>query len=253
MPLSHFLIPADIPLKPQTTITLAGQEAHHLLHVRHLGPGDLVNLIDGYGRIAKAKIIWANGGQAGLNIIEVWRQQGDCLPIKLIVALLKGNHMDWVVEKATELGVQSIYPVITEHTVVKLDNKKAGRRLGRWEEIARQALKQCRGGLLPAIYPLVSLKDALKRSPCDGAKVLLWESERLRSLYSAWKNQAKATPITIVVGPEGGLSPKEVLACRDTGFISATMGPRILRSETAAIAAVAALAAYMLSDHLEKI
>ncbi len=246
--LSRFLISPDSPLKAQGTITLAGREAHHLIHVRHLGPGDLVELIDGSGRVARARVIWIDRRQVGLDIIEIQRQEDDCLPIELIVALPKKNRMDWIIEKATELGVQTIRPVVTEHTVVKLDNKRAERRLERWKEIARQALKQCRGGLPPVIYPLLPLKQSLDNGPGAGAKLLLWESERLQTLYSAWRDQAKAIPVTIIVGPEGGLSKEEVVICRDAGFIPATMGLRILRSETAAIGAVAALAAYMLSD-----
>ena len=248
MSLSCFLIPVGTPLEKRGTVILTGREAHHLLHARHLGPGSFVRLIDGFGRVAKAEVVWAKGSQAGLNIMEVRRQQKDCLPIELIVALLKGNRMDWMIQKATELGVQSIHPVISRYTVVKVDNEKAGRRLGRWKEIARQALKQCRGSLLPAIYPPVPLKEALEKIPHAGAKILLWESERLRSLFSAWRDQARALPAIIVVGPEGGLSREEVLACKNAGFLSATMGLRTLRSETAAIGAVAALAAIMLSD-----
>jgi 16S rRNA (uracil1498-N3)-methyltransferase len=216
-----------------------------------LGPGSLVELIDGSGVVAKAKIIRVNGAEAGLQIMEVSEQQNDCLPINLIVALLKGDRMGWMIQKATELGVQTICPVITQHTVVKIYAKKTGRHLVRWKEIAGQALKQCRGNLAPTIHPVVSLKEILGKVSYAGAKILLWESEKKRSLFSAWRDQGNVTPVTVIVGPEGGLSREEILACKREGFSTATMGKRTLRSETAAIGAVAALAAMMTSG-LEK-
>jgi 16S rRNA (uracil1498-N3)-methyltransferase len=252
MSLARFLISSDALSRAQGTLTLTGREAHHLTHVRRLGPGSLVKLIDGSGLVAKAKVIQVNGTEVGLHIMEVLEQQNDCLPIKLIVALLKGDRMGWMIQKATELGVQTICPIITRHTVVKVDAEKTGRYLVRWKEIARQALKQCKGSLVPTIYPVVSLKEALEKVSYARAKILLWESEKRRSLFSAWRDQGNATPVAVIAGPEGGFSSEEILACKGAGFSTATMGTRTLRSETAAIGAVAALAAMMTSDLEEK-
>ena len=215
------------------------------MRVRRLGPGSLVELIDGSGMIVKAKVIRVNGTEVGLHIVEVLEQQNDCLPIMLIVALLKGNRMGWMIQKVTELGVQTICPVITRHTVVKIAAEKTGRHLVRWKEAARQALKQCKGSRVPTICPAVSLEEALKKVSYARAKILLWESEKTCSLFSAWKDQGNATPVAVIAGPEGGFSREEILACRRAGFSTATMGTRTLRSETAAIGAVAALAAMM--------
>jgi len=222
-----------------------------LTHVKRLGPGDLVELIDGSGILAKAKIISINRPEVGLQIVEVSKQLNDCLPINLIIALLKADHMGWIIQKATELGVQTIYPVITQHTVVKVNPEKTDRYLVRWKKIAGQALKQCRGNFMPNIYPVISLEDALGKVPCAGAKILLWESEKKRSLFTAWKDQKNAIPVTVITGPEGGFIREEIIACKEAGFNTATMGIRTLRSETAAIGSVAALATMMTSD-LEK-
>jgi len=221
-----------------------------LTRVRRFGPGSLVELIDGSGMLAKAKIIRINRVGVGLQIMEVSKQLNDCLPINLIVALLKGDRMGWMIQKATELGIQTICPVITQHTVIKIDTEKTGRHLVRWKEIAKQALKQCRGSFVPTIHPVVSLEEALEKVPYASAKILLWESEKNRSLFSAWGDQGNATPVTVIAGPEGGFSRKEILSCRGAGFFTATMGTRTLRSETAAIGAVAALAAMMTCKRL---
>jgi 16S rRNA (uracil1498-N3)-methyltransferase len=251
MSLARFLISSDILSRAQSTLILKGGEAHHLTHVRRLGPGSLVELIDGSGVIAKAKVTRINGTEVGLNIVEVSERQNDCLPIKLIVALLKRDRMGWIIQKATELGVQTICPVITQHTVVKVDAEKTGRHLARWKEIARQALKQCKGSHVPTIYPVVPMEEALKKVSYAGAKILLWESEKTCSLFSAWRDQGNATPVTVIAGPEGGFSKKEILACKGAGFSPVTMSRRTLRSETAAVGAVAALSAMMTSG-LEK-
>jgi len=251
MSLARFLISSDVLSRAQSTLILTGREAHHLTHVRRLGPGSLVELIDGSGVIAKAKVIRANGTEVDLHIMEVSEQQNDCLPIKLIVALLKGDRMGWMIQKATEFGVQTIHPVITQHTVVKVDTEKTSRHLVRWKEIARQTLKQCKGSRVPTIYPVVSLREALEKASYARAKILLWESEKTCSLFSTWRDQGNATPVAVIAGPEGGFSRKEILACKGAGFSPATMSRRTLRSETAAIGAVAALSTMMTSG-LEK-
>ncbi|MEA3385799.1 MAG: 16S rRNA (uracil(1498)-N(3))-methyltransferase [Thermodesulfobacteriota bacterium] len=250
MSIARFLISSDTLSRTRSTLTLTGREAHHLTHVRRLGPGSLIELIDGFGAVAKAKIIRVNRTGVDLHIVEVSEQQNDCLPINLIVALLKGDRMAWMIQKATEFGVQTIYPVITQHTVVKVDIEKTGRHLVRWEEIAGQALKQCKGSLVPTICPVVSLEKALEKVSYAGAKILLWESEKKRSLFSAWRDQGNNIPVVVIVGPEGGFSREEILACQGAGFSTATMGRRTLRSETAAIGAVAALAAMIQSGRV---
>ncbi len=251
MSLARFLISSDVLSRAQGALTLTGREAHHLMCVRRLGPGSLVELIDGSGAVAKAKIIRVNGTEVGLQIMDVLEQQNDCLPINLIVALLKGDRMGWMIQKATELGVQTICPVITQYTVVKVDVEKTGRQIVRWKKIAGQALKQCRGSRVPTIYPAVSLEGALEKVSYAKAKILLWESEKKRSLFSAWRDQGNATPVAVIAGPEGGFSREEILACKGAGFFTATMGTRTLRSETAAIGAVAAMAAMITCKRLQ--
>jgi 16S rRNA (uracil1498-N3)-methyltransferase len=163
----------------------------------------------------------------------------------LVVAMLKANRMSWMIQKATELGVKAIYPVITHYSVIKVDTEKASTYLNRWKSIALQSLKQCRGNFLPIIHSPDSLERTLKKVSCAKAKIVLWEQEKKRSLFSAWNEQGNDIPVSIIAGPEGGFSREEITACRDAGFSSATMGKRTLRSETAAIGAVAAITAIM--------
>jgi 16S rRNA (uracil1498-N3)-methyltransferase len=242
---ARFLISPYVLSGSRGTFTLTGREAHHLTHVKRFGPGDRVELVDGSGIVAEAKIVWINRSEVGLQIVEVSKQPNDCLPINLIVALLKADRMGWMIQKATELGVQAIYPVITQHTVIKVDPEKISRYLVRWNDIAGQALKQCRGSIIPTIHAVTPLGNALGKIPCAGAKILLWEEEKKRSLFSAWRDQKNTIPVTVITGPEGGFVRDEIVTCKKAGFNTATMGIRTLRSETAAIGAVASLAAIM--------
>ncbi|HID98232.1 MAG TPA: 16S rRNA (uracil(1498)-N(3))-methyltransferase [Thermodesulfobacteriaceae bacterium] len=242
MALPRFFVSSDVFLNGSTEISLTGSEVRHMIRVLRLARGAEVKLLDGRGGLATAYIVSVSGGEVRLAIDEVYGTVNDLLPLALVCAVLKGSRMDMLIQKAVEFGAAVIRPVITERTVVKLDRKARNNRLVRWREIARQALKQCRGVFLPEIYPVSGLGEALNL-PDMKVKIVLSESETDRSLLGAWKEQGWGEPIALLVGPEGGFTHEELETVRGAGFIGATMGRKILRAETAAIGAAGVVAA----------
>jgi len=216
---------------------LRGPAFHHLAHVLRVRAGDVLTLFDGRGREAEARVVRLWEDELLVQVGEVRQPARPPVAVALIVALLKGEKMDWVVQKATELGVARIVPVATEHGVVKLDAERAAGRRARWSRIAEEAARQCARADVPAIAEVSPLEAALEAA--EGWRVLLHEAEKatLRGILPA----TPPATVTLAVGPEGGFAPDEVTGARAAGFAIAGLGPRILRAETAAIAALAIL------------
>jgi 16S rRNA (uracil1498-N3)-methyltransferase len=217
---------------------LAGATFHHLAHVLRVRAGDKLTLFDGRGREAEALVVRLWDGELLVQVGAV--RQGTRAPvaITLLVGLLKGDKMDWVVQKATELGVARLAPVATAHGVVKLDGERAAGRHARWIRIAAEAARQCGRSDVPEIAEVSDLAAALDAA--SGWRVVLHEAAKGASLRALLP--AVPPPIvTVAVGPEGGFAPDEIEAARGRGFVMCGLGPRILRAETAALAALAVL------------
>jgi 16S rRNA (uracil1498-N3)-methyltransferase len=215
---------------------LTGAGFHHLVHVLRARAGDTVVLFDGRGSEAEARVVRLWPTELLLQVGEVRRAGRAPVAVGLLVALLKGEKMDWVVQKATELGTARIVPVAAANAVVKLDEARGASRRERWERIAREAARQCGRADVPEIAEVVPFAEAL--AGATGWRLLLDERERgvsLRTLVPAPPPRA----VTVAVGPEGGFTPDEVAAGRAAGFAPCGLGPRVLRAETAAIAALA--------------
>ncbi|NDY43094.1 16S rRNA (uracil(1498)-N(3))-methyltransferase, partial [Dissulfurirhabdus thermomarina] len=175
-----FLLPEGTRPGPDGTVALAGEEAVHLRRVLRLREGDRVHLADGTGWRAPARVrrIGAgrgNGPRVVLELAGPAEEVDDLVPVHLLVAVLKKEAMDWLVQKAAELGAARLQPVVTARTVVRLDSSRAGARLERWRGLARQALKQCRGGRVTEVAPVAPLEAAL--AACAGlpGRFFLWE------------------------------------------------------------------------------
>lgn len=157
----------------------------------------------------------------------------------LCQALLKSQHMDFIVEKTSELGVDRILPYVSERTVVRVDGDKARSKLRHWEEIARSAAKQSDRALPAEVGPVYSFSELLAALSKESAlRILLWEQEGTRSLKPFFRSISPAPKVLAVVGPEGGFSAREVREAGEAGFVSVSLGYRILRAETAAISLV---------------
>ncbi|MEB3224069.1 MAG: 16S rRNA (uracil(1498)-N(3))-methyltransferase [Candidatus Sericytochromatia bacterium] len=221
-------------------VRLTGADAHHATRVLRLGPGDGLTLLDGTGRVVEARVTAIEGREVALAVVSEAHEAPDGPPITLVQALPKGDKLDWIVQKATELGVAAIRPVAASRCVVRLDADRSQGKLRRWEAIAREAAEQCERPDLPRIYPPVSL-EALGWAPGDTVLVL---AERARGgTLAAVLPPAAPTGIWVLVGPEGGWAPEELERLEALGARCVSLGPRILRTETAGLAALAVIQA----------
>jgi 16S rRNA (uracil1498-N3)-methyltransferase len=231
------------PLAGRSEVLLPDQAAEHVARVLRLRAGASVVLFDGTGGEYAAEL--ATTGRDGVRAtLGAWRAI-ECespLRVTLLQALARGEKMDLVVQKATELGVARIVPVAAERSVVQLDGGRAERRVEHWRAVAISACEQCGRNRLPELEAASPLAEALRRLDADNAAAArLWlEPGAERSLVAAAAGQRE---LVLLVGPEGGFSPAEGDLAQRAGFRAASLGPRVLRTETAALAALAALGA----------
>jgi 16S rRNA (uracil1498-N3)-methyltransferase len=232
----------------QEEFLLKGREMVHAVRVLRMRPGEEVILTDGLGHLARTRITSVEKNGLLLQYIERLSLADDRLPISLLAALLKPEKMDMVIQKATELGVKEIWPVSTEYSMSKNHFTHTGQqaRQARWTEIARQALKQCRGAFLPEIHAIMPLKaacSALNEKTCDYTRLFCWEAAATTT-DATWPEITP--PCILALGPEGGFSDSDCRVLHDQKFLPVSLGQRILRAETAAIAAIS-ITAHLIS------
>ena len=237
--------------EPNRPTELAETEATHATRVLRLKDGDRVEAIDGKGHAALAKLR-TRGGPTRLEFCEKTATPSDSdsqlVPVILEMSVLKGDAMEWVVEKAVELGVTKLIPVLTAHTVVQMDRKGPEAFQERWQKIADQALKQC-GRLAGLAVETPIPFERLLTTPLEGVRIWCDEQERgsIPSLLS-WLETERSknlSPLHILIGPEGGWSQNErdLLTREDASKLaSVSLGPLVLRAETAAISALSLVA-----------
>lgn len=228
---------ADPPVND--TVLIAGDEARHIEKVLRLGPGDGLELFDADGAVYRAEIESIGRGQVCAHICS--RDQGSHETGARIVvcqAVVKSQKMDLIVEKCTELGATGFQPFFAQRSVPRWDRAKAAQRVRHWQGVARAAVKQSGARRPPPVEPLLGFNDVLARPYPDCARVILWEAERATGLRSLLAN-VRGCRIVLMVGPEGGFSDEEAALAQRSGFQPAGLGGRILRSETAAMTAVA--------------
>jgi len=217
------------------TVTLASDEARHLREVLRLKPGDEVQVFDGEGKEFRAAVSQARREFAELEIrdeIEAMRPESP-LELTLAVALLKGEKFDLVVQKGTELGVNQFVPLITRYADIRLrDEADGAKRVARWQRIALEAAKQSGRAVVPQVTMPVPFESVIRDNSC-----LLFSERDGQSLDTDSKLQS----VTAIIGSEGGWSDEELDQARTSGVPIVTLGGRILRAETAAIATAALL------------
>lgn len=234
-------IHVDQPLALATELALPSQAAEHVARVLRMTAGDMLTLFNGDGYDYAATLI-AVGKRDVTVRIEEREQIANESPLKLTLAqgVARGEKMDLIVQKATELGVTRIVPLFTERSEVKLDPARAEKRWLHWRAVAASACEQSGRVCVPDVMPAQSLQDWLRSLQDDGALRLALLPEgnhRARELRFGEMGGL------LVVGPEGGLGDRDVMALKDAGFQGLRLGPRILRTETAGLAALAALQA----------
>ncbi|MBI9085599.1 MAG: 16S rRNA (uracil(1498)-N(3))-methyltransferase [Desulfobacterales bacterium] len=229
-------------------LVLDGANASHLRRVLRLGPGDAVVLFDGTGREFDARIDRFFGDRVTLRLTGQRDVRSESpLSITLAQGYLKEGKMDDLVRQSTELGVTRFVPFFADRSVARPDPGKLSARMKRWERIAREALKQCRRGRVPEIGPAAALDDIVGLSAGADLKIVFWEEAQIPLADISAALSAMPHEVFVLLGPEGGLGPEEVERLIAAGFVAAGLGPRILRAETATVAACA-LVQYLFGD-----
>ncbi|MBB5059046.1 16S rRNA (uracil1498-N3)-methyltransferase [Granulicella aggregans] len=217
-----------------TTAALTGDQAVHLARVLRAEPGQIYDIVAN-GFLHRAEITRVAADEVVFTLHEELEANA-ALPLHLLLAIFKFDHFEWAVEKATELGVGSITPVLARRTEKHLA-QAAAKRVERWRRIALEAAKQSRRTDIPAIGDPFPLKLALEQESA-ATRILLSETEQEVTLKSALGG-SKAGEVALAIGPEGGWAPEEMALFTTHQWTHVTLGPRILRAETAAIAAIA--------------
>ncbi len=230
----------------EATATLSGAQAEHMARVLRAQPGMQADVVAG-GHVFHAEVAAVTPQDVRFNLLAEIEAE-PALPITLVVSIFKFDHMEWGIEKATELGVAAIAPVIARRTEKHLA-QGAEKRAERWRRIAHEAAKQSRRSDVPLIHDPAPLAQRI-RATSDATRIVLAEQERsttLRALVEEAVNAAEdAVPaLELAFGPEGGWAPDEEALFDANGWRAASLGPRILRAETAAIAALAVVASFL--------
>lgn len=219
------------------TATLKGDQALHLAKVLRTEPGQIFDVVAN-GFLHRAEVTLVSDREVVFTLHEELETDA-ALPVHLLMAVFKFDHMEWGIEKATELGAARITPVLARRTEKHLALASA-KRVDRWRRIVREAAQQSRRSDVPAMDDPVPLKAALEIVAAE-KKLLLAETEQENSLRAALAEGARS--VALAIGPEGGWTPEEMKLFEVAGWKSVTLGPRILRAETAAIAALAVCSA----------
>jgi 16S rRNA (uracil1498-N3)-methyltransferase len=228
--------------------TMAGAELEHMRRVLRLGIGDSVTLFDDEGWEHEGIISSYSDGAGEIKIASSQRPERESpVRITLAQALGKGDKFDWVVEKATELGAAAVVPFLCRRTVPKLDGSGREKKAARWRRIALSAAKQSGRTKIPQIFDIMDFFDLVLRPWPADLKIIFWENETSRGLARLGEEKSVVASLLLVVGPEGGFTPEEVREATAAGFHSASLGKRILRTETAAVTALS-LAQFIWGD-----
>lgn len=235
------------PIAAAGTMALPARAARHA-QVLRLQPGEHVTLFDGRGGEWSAQIATMDRSGAQVRLLaHCARECENAIAVTLAVAMPANDRMDALVEKATELGVAAIQPLMTDRSVLRLAGERGQRRQAHWQAIAVAACEQCGRNRVPTIHPVRHFNDWLATlAPADGA-----EARRLLGWRDAtpWAQslQRLGAALTLLSGPEGGLSDHEEYLARGRGFATVSLGPRVLRADTAPLAALATMALGMVS------
>ncbi len=226
---------------------LPADEAKHAARVLRLQPGDAVCAMDGAGSRWRAEIAEIGAGGAKVRLIEPLASNEAPVRVTVYQGVPKADKLDFIVQKLTELGAAALVPVKMERCVAKPDAKDGAKRRERLERIAQEAAKQCGRALPPRISEPLSWKEALSDLAGRGLVLVPWEEARGARMRDVLAEMPGAADIGVVIGPEGGMTADEVAAMAELGARMVTLGPRILRTETASVVA-AALAMQLWGD-----
>ena len=241
--MARFFVPRS--LDNQHEITITGSEAHHMRHVLRLRAGDRVTIFDGTGNECDGEIIGQNRQTVTVRVLTFRRPLHEpSLRLTMGQSLVKGDKMDFIIQKATEMGVSSVIPFVSLRSVSRLEEPKKDKRLTRWRRIAVESSKQC-GRMIPMdVERVMSFHEVLGWSGDHPVRIILWEGakNRLKSLLRGMdRPHIRSQGLIFLVGPEGGFSEAEVEQAEKSHFRPASLGPRILRVEAAGLSFISIL------------
>lgn len=229
-----------VPMAPGAELDLPATAARHV-QVLRLQPGDAITLFNGDGGEHSATILRMGRSDVAVRVDS--HQALEREPrrrVHLALGMPANDRMDWLVEKAAELGVASLQPLHTAHSVLRLSGERATKKQAHWQQVAVAACEQCGGNRVPEVQPVADFSAWLRESTAADAalRCVLSLADGARALDGVLRDPPADAPVLFLSGPEGGLSPAEDAAARAAGFVPVTLGPRVLRAETAALAAL---------------
>jgi len=223
------------------SVVLTGELCRHIATVLRLKEGDTIRLADGTGREAVASIsaVERDGIRVAIQQM-VAAAAGNTPRITVYQGLPKGEKLELILQKCTELGVGEIVPFMAARSITRLGGEKLEKRVARWQKIAQEAARQSERGTVPLVDFAPGIAQLLQRRDHD-LRLLLWEEEEEQSLRDVLAATQRPESIAVIIGPEGGLTPEEAAMAVAAGYLPVTLGKRILRTETAGLAVVSIL------------
>lgn len=227
---------------PADRVTIAGSDARHIQQVLRLGYGDLIRICSDQGRHYHARIQQTFPGRVVAVLVGELEVQPE-LEVCIVIGqgLTKGEKMDWIVQKSTELGASVLVPLKAHRSVVRFSPSTAEGKVARWQRIARESAKQSGRGEILRIPGIMDLTAFCRAHARADLKLILWEGERTRRLKEVLVEGQGWRQVAVLIGPEGGFSPGEVEEAQAWGFQPASLGARILRTETVSLAFLSVL------------
>ncbi len=231
--MARFYVPQ--PWIENGMLKIEGDEVKHIRKVLRLKTGDGIVVFDGLGKELEGTIVEERLSSVVIRIQNIFSSERDSpLEVTLAQSLLKGEKMDYLIQKATELGVKEIIPFFSSRSVPFLEKSRRLKRHYRWEKIAVEASKQCGRGVVPKIESLQDYSDMLQMASTEDLRLILWEREGIK-LKEVLERSKEKRKIFFIIGPEGGFNQLEVDEAKKAGFTPVTLGRRILRAETASL------------------
>ncbi len=230
-----------IPQLYNEEMTITGVDAKHIGKVLRMQPGDKLQIVSDDGVSALAEVASITESTVTVRCLEKLAESHEpAVKITLAQGLAKGEKMDFIIQKAVELGACSVVPVAMEHSVVRLDGAKADKKVERWQKIAEAAAKQSKRDIIPQVQAVQSVSEMLANNNCK-TKIIAYECEDRMSLKTALREAGQMEEILLIIGPEGGISEAELAKARQAGAVPVSLGRRILRAETAGLVAMSAI------------
>lgn len=230
-----------IPQLYAAEMVIKDVDAKHISKVLRMKPGDKIQIVSDDGVTAIAEIVSLQADNVVVKCLEKLAESHEpSVKITLAQGLAKGEKMDFIIQKAVEMGASSIVPVAMEHSVVRLEGAKADKKVERWQKIAEAAAKQSKRDIIPQVQPVQTMQQMLANNDLLH-KIIAYECEDRLGLKTALQSCDNLQELLLIIGPEGGISEFELELARKNGAVPVSLGKRILRAETAGVVALSAI------------